>query len=709
MNTTDELFETTEELADAAVAAEETVLPESEEEMDIPEDYLAGVSDKEFVANDSADDSDMFEMDYSDIEKEDAKEAEKAERKILKKMLREQRKKERRLFPLMARILTIVLGPILVLSVFYIACSNANSKKLTHTLVQGEMEGLTVSAVEAFTVYARGDYSYADGVFYKGTTDLTPMYEYLDDMAEKAGVDVMVFFGDTCVMTTFKDENGVPYSGVPIDTNTYEKILTKYVYKGKFYYDSDASFNGQPYATYYYPLMQETTGEVVGAMFCGVNRSSMDKSMNGILAALIVAGILLAAGTAVLCFFEVKQITKPIKKTVKSLEKVSEGDLTVSVSKSVAKRKDEIGDIGRSVQRLTTQLNDIVGSISASSKEVSDFTELMNESMSKMSETVSSVNLAVEDIAKGATSQATETMQANSQVAQIGDAIEVAVAEVENLSVSAKKMDEYSINADKTLQELLLISKDADDAITAIKKQTNETNESAQQIQKATDMITAIASQTNLLSLNASIEAARAGEAGKGFAVVADEIRQLAEQSRTSAEEIREIVAALILNSDTSVKTMNSVSNSIVTQNDKLDETLKVFGALSAEVSSVMKAIKEITAQTKALAELREGVVNIVEGLAAIAEQNAAGAQETSASMYEVGAILEECTKQTEELVALKEELERNVARFTVAGEAMEEMLAEVEASAEAVEAVAEETEAEETEVAEAPVEETEE
>jgi len=91
MNTTDELFETTEELADASVVAEETVIPESEEEMDIPENYLAGVSDKDFVANDSAndsaDDSDMFVMDYSDIEKEDAKEAEKAERKILKKML----------------------------------------------------------------------------------------------------------------------------------------------------------------------------------------------------------------------------------------------------------------------------------------------------------------------------------------------------------------------------------------------------------------------------------------------------------------------------------------------------------------------------------------------------------------------------------------------------------------------------------------------
>ncbi|MBQ3029404.1 MAG: methyl-accepting chemotaxis protein, partial [Lachnospiraceae bacterium] len=572
--------------------------------------------------------------------------------------------------------------------------SRSSAKKLTHQLVHGEMEAVTLSAVEAFTLYGRGDYSYVDGVFYKGAASMEPMYEYLDYMNERAGVDVMVFFGDTCVMTTFKDENGEPYAGIKVDSNTYKNIVTKYVYEGNYYYDSDASFNGEPYATYYYPLMQESSGEIVGAMFCGVNRNGIDKNMNGVLALLIVFGVIFAAAAAVLCFFEVKKITNPIRKSVDDLSKVTDGDLRVDVKAADTKRKDEIGDIARSVKQLSEKLNEIVGSIRNSSKEVSEFSELMNDSMGRIAETVGSVNLAVEDIAKGATSQATETMQANTQVAQIGEAIEVAVAEVENLSVSAKKMDEYSIDADKTLQELLIISKEADDAINEIKKQTNETNESAQSIQRATDMITAIASQTNLLSLNASIEAARAGEAGKGFAVVADEIRQLAEQSRTSAEEIREIVAALIMNSDTSVKTMNNVSESIVTQNDKLDETLKVFGALSGEVSSVMKAIKEITVQTKALAELREGVVNIVEGLAAIAEENAAGAQETSASMYEVGVILEECTKQTRELVALKEELEKNVAWFTVAeatdAEALPEDVSE-EPAVESEEIVAEE------------------
>ena len=675
MNTTEELLENTEAQEEMVLPATD-VNPDSDDEMEIPEDYFADVKEEDFVDTDAEEDTDIFQMDFSDVEEEERKEAEREAQKELKK----QAKKERSWFTLLVRIMTIVMGPILIISLFYIIDSVASAKKLTHQLVQGEMQSLTISAVETFSI-TRGDYAYTDGVFSKGTTNLDTMYEYLNNMSEKAGADVMVFFGDTCVMTTFRDENGNPYSGVPVDTSTYENILLKHVYKGNYYYDSDADFNGIPYATFYYPLMQESTGEVVGAIFCGVNRTGIDKDMNGVLASLIIFGTIFAVATAVLCFFEIRQVTTPIKKSVDDLTKVSGGDLRVKVTKAETKRKDEIGDIARGVKQLSERLSEIVISIQKSAGDISEFSDLMNDSMSRIAETVSSVNLAVEDIAKGATSQATETMQANNQVAQIGEAIEMAVAEVENLSVSAKKMDEYSIDADKTLQELLIISKEADDAINAIKKQTNETNVSAQQIQKATDMITAIASQTNLLSLNASIEAARAGEAGKGFAVVADEIRQLADQCRTSAEEIREAVSALITNSDTSVKTMNNVSDSIVTQNDKLDETLKVFTALGAEVSSVMKAVKAITAQTKSLADLREGVVNIVEGLAAIAEENAAGAQETSASMFEVGTILEECTRQTGELVVLKEELEKKLALFTVAEEETEELAGETEDS----------------------------
>ena len=204
MNTTEELLENTEAQEEMVLPATD-VNPDSDDEMEIPEDYFADVKEEDFVDTDAEEDTDIFQMDFSDVEEEERKEAEREAQKELKK----QAKKERGWFTLLVRIMTIVMGPILIISLFYIIDSVASAKKLTHQLVQGEMQSLTISAVETFSI-TRGDYAYTDGVFSKGTTNLDTMYEYLNNMSEKAGADVMVFFGDTCVMTTFRTEIRIP-------------------------------------------------------------------------------------------------------------------------------------------------------------------------------------------------------------------------------------------------------------------------------------------------------------------------------------------------------------------------------------------------------------------------------------------------------------------------------------------------------------------
>ena len=179
-------------------------------------------------------------------------------------------------------------------------------------------------------------------------------------------------------------------------------------------------------------------------------------------------------------------------------------------------------------------------------------------------------------------------------------------------------------------------------------------------------MITDIADQTSLLSLNASIEAARAGEHGKGFAVVADEIRKLADQSAESASSIMGIIDALIKNSDTTVDTMNRITEVIDRQGAELQKTKDVFGSLNVEIGEVGGAVDNIRAQIDRLNQLKTNALSAVQSLASIAEENAAGTEETTASMQELKDIVSECSNDIEKIVAMSETLAQNTQRFTI-------------------------------------------
>lgn len=332
----------------------------------------------------------------------------------------------------------------------------------------------------------------------------------------------------------------------------------------------------------------------------------------------------------------------------------------------LGKRRDETGSMARALTYMRQEMVEVVNGITAQSKELFEASNDMSESAAHITASVNDVEKAISEIAQGATSQAQETQTATENVILMGNMIEETNTQIEELHSSASGMLSSAEKALDILKQLNEVNNQTKAAIDTVYEQTNTTNASALKIKKATDIITDIAEETNLLSLNASIEAARAGEQGRGFAVVASQIQKLAEQSNESARQIGDIINQLMADSEKSVDTMKDVKAVIDKQDEYVANTEESFHEVNDGIQKSIEGIRTIADKTEQLDQARVKVVDVVQNLTAIAEENAAGTEETSASAVEVGNTMIEMAEEAKHLSDIANKMEENVRVFVV-------------------------------------------
>lgn len=370
-------------------------------------------------------------------------------------------------------------------------------------------------------------------------------------------------------------------------------------------------------------------------------------------------GVIALFVSLLIAFFVARFIIRPINQITQTTIRLAEMDFAQNADeKLLDQRKDETGRMSRALSTLRAELQNVVSSIKEQSGHLAAASETLEQDAGKTAETVDQVERTVSEIADGATSQAQDTQKATQNVIVMGDMIQSTNEEMETLFRNTTQMKEAGQSAKNTLQDLNTINQKAMDAIDIIYEQTNTTNESAQKIREAITLITSIAEETNLLSLNASIEAARAGEQGRGFAVVASQIQKLAEQSNDSAKQIETIIASLMHDSENAVHTMDDVREIVKEQNTHLQETDKAFASILQGVDLSMQGMDSISSKTQKLDEARVRVVDVVQNLTAIAEENAASTQETSASITQVSNTVYGISEQSQQLKQIADELE---------------------------------------------------
>lgn len=578
-----------------------------------------------------------------------------------KKVKTNQQVRVRHGLSLTGKILGISIVPTLIMGIVLTFVGIRGIREGMQEEVFKALEAITTSVSAAYSAVDPGDYSLsASNELMKGNLNVTQDQELLDSFTEGNDKEVTLFYGDVRYATSLiSQETGERILGTTADPEVYRKVAEQ----GETVHLSNIAVNNINYYACYMPMVN-SDGNIVGMYFVGQPANSVDVFVKSKTTIVVVSLIVIGIAALVIIMFVAIRIKGGIIAAEGAIAKIAEGHLDVEIDKKGLDRSDELGDMVRGVHKLQQELTDVVSNIKNSVDVLNVEGNELSSMASQTSATSDEIGHAVEGISKGAVAQAGDVEGASARIDAIGDMISGIVASVSNLDKISGDMKTNGDKAMVIIDELATSNDDTMQAIEKIASRVNATNESAAKISEAIKLITSIAEETNLLSLNAAIEAARAGEQGRGFAVVAGQIQKLAEQSNESAGSIAETIKELLEDSENTVKVMDEVREIVDKQQEKFEQTRHQFSNVHVGIDQSRDEAEEIKLKTDACNEEKISVVEIISNLSAISQENAASSQQTTASMEELNATINILANSAGNLQNLSSELQKSVEVF---------------------------------------------
>ncbi len=386
-------------------------------------------------------------------------------------------------------------------------------------------------------------------------------------------------------------------------------------------------------------------------------------TFNIITIAISIFGIV---GLVILIYTVAMGIAKPLIRLESDINKISNFDLSVELDEKIMKRSDEIGSLASSMNKMVDNLKKIVTNIYESSDSTAMTAESLNNSAINTSSLAVQVSSGVGNISIGAKSQVMDTNEMKTDSENATHLLKNMTLELDNLSHAIYSIDEKQEEGKKLINTLVdIIARNNNEAHT-IKEVINGTNDSANRIFKASEMIQSISDQTNLLALNAAIEAARAGEAGKGFAVVAEEIRKLAEDSAGFTGEIRGIIEELRNKTEYAVSTMDEIAITIAEQSKVTDETENKFSDISSSVKLSKDVFENVNLAAKEVETKNIALGLLIQKLSDIAIENADSTEELTNIVQTQLAAIDDISEIGEGMVEISKQLKNQVSEFKI-------------------------------------------
>ncbi|MBQ9565020.1 MAG: cache domain-containing protein [Synergistaceae bacterium] len=483
-----------------------------------------------------------------------------------------------------------------------------------------------------------------------------PNYDtnYIDSM-RTGGVEFTVFKNHLRFMTTIVNFDGKRIEGTPA-----ADAIWKAVSGGSDYTAKGVLINEKPYYVYYMPLKKGS--DVVGMAFSGKPAETIIASERSIYIHVAIISVLLTLGIVVTMLYMSHKVSEPFIEVSHGIEKLSHGELGVTIA-SRSTIKEGIQLVNAS-ERLSEALTGAIGEIHETAFSLTDTVKSTSSLAEEASGATADVAGSMQSLARSTQDMAQSVDAIHDTVADMGKVIEDAVRNVGNLNANSSNLNEANTVARKCIEDVAGSSVKSADAIQVITDRINATNGAIVKIGEMVKLISDIASQTNLLSLNASIEAARAGEAGRGFGVVAAEIKKLAEQSDDSATQIKDIVDEMGILSGECVEQAESVKKIIAEEEASLNVTQEKFKALDKDIQASVEEISSVAEVTKQLESIKDSILGAVVNLSSVAEETSSTNEEVAASIQTIAGNVKQVSQDTRTIQKLAESLKASVSHF---------------------------------------------
>jgi methyl-accepting chemotaxis protein len=413
--------------------------------------------------------------------------------------------------------------------------------------------------------------------------------------------------------------------------------------------------------TILYPI-QDKNGEISSYFGIDVDASIIPNGQRKlIVSSLIMLAIFLVLAIFIQFIF-IKKSTSPINELVKGIDKVSHGNFDVELKTG----SDELGIVNSKFNIMVQQVREMISKVKKASSDIDEFCKKLLSITEENNEHTVKITKDIREMAASIETQEQSTVESAKAMNEIASGIQMIANNVSNVSSSAANMENKSAQGNDAVQKVVKQIKLISNAVESTARVVKTLDERSKEISNIMNVITDISEKTNLLALNAAIESARAGEHGKGFAVVADEVRKLAEQSKSSAGEIVQLIQVIQSEVTNAVSSMNTGTKEVTVGMEIAKQTGDLFLEILNTTKEVASQIQDASDSSQQISATTEEVSAAVTDLMSIARQTSSTSNSIANNVGLQQASLESIVDSSKQLSLMSEELQKLISNFQV-------------------------------------------